>query len=269
LGRLILHVGLFLFLTLLTQVGGVIYLISLMIGCVFRLRGLILLPLFVAFYIGSVFATQHVAPKFGRVALTCDANSDQNYVVMHPLYCWLNRNYVTPKTRDMIEALGDALDAKYPGTKLPILDANFPFIDGFPLLPHLSHDDGRKVDFAFFYRDEGGDFLSGSMRSPIGFWAFEEPNRDEIQPCAGRNDWITMRWDIGFLQPFWPNHSIEPERTRFMLEWMMENADQYGIEKVLLEPHIEERLGLSSDLIRFQGCRAARHDDHIHVQIVE
>ncbi|MET0500376.1 MAG: hypothetical protein ABW172_02510 [Candidatus Binatia bacterium] len=27
------------------------------------------------------------------------------------------------------------------------------------------------------------------------------------------------------------------------------------------------RLGLSSPLLGFQGCRAARHDDHIHIQV--
>lgn len=40
-----------------------------------------------------------------------------------------------------------------------------------------------------------------------------------------------------------------------------------GAVKILIEPHIPARLGVSSRAIRFQGCRAARHDDHIHNQI--
>jgi len=237
-------------------------------------------------YVGSVYATTHIAPAFGRVALTCDANSEKNYVVMHPLYCWFNRNYVTPVNRNMIDALGNDLNKQFPDTKLPVLDANFPFIDGFPLLPHLSHDDGRKVDFAFFYQDNGGNYLPGVMRSPIGFWAFEEPNADETQPCFGRNDWITMRWDMGFLQPLWPDYELEDERMQFMLSWFANRTlgsglvdfdyEQslnvgygYAIEKVLLEPHLKERYEGNSDVLRFQGCRAARHDDHIHVQIQE
>ena len=34
------------------------------------------------------------------------------------------------------------------GTNIEIhyLDANFPFINKFPLLPHLSHNDGKKID---------------------------------------------------------------------------------------------------------------------------
>ena len=40
---------------------------------------------------------------------------------------------------------------KYPGTILNYLEANFPFIDKFPLLPHLSHNDGKKLDVSFHY----------------------------------------------------------------------------------------------------------------------
>ena len=54
-----------------------------------------------------------------------------------------------------------------------MLDGNFPFITGFPLLPHLSHDDGEKVDLAFYYADDTG-YLRGATRAPIGYFAFED-----------------------------------------------------------------------------------------------
>ncbi len=41
----------------------------------------------------------------------------------------------------------------------------------------------------------------------------------------------------------------------------------FGVEKIFVEPHLAERLGVQADTIRFQGCRAARHDDHIHMQV--
>lgn len=65
-----------------------------------------------------------------------------------------------------------------PQIRISYLDANFPFKDGFPLLPHLSHDDGRKVDIAFMYRYQSddslrkkGEFLSGirCLRRPKGW----------------------------------------------------------------------------------------------------
>ncbi len=33
------------------------------------------------------------------------------------------------------------------------------------------------------------------------------------------------------------------------------------------KPHLKTRLKLSSAKIRFHGCQAVRHDDHIHVQL--
>jgi len=52
-----------------------------------------------------------------------------------------------------------------------------------------------------------------------------------------------------------------------MLRWLVEKGPEHGVAKILLEPHMVKRLGVASPLIRFQGCRAARHDDHIHVEV--
>jgi hypothetical protein len=60
--------------------------------------------------------------------------------------------------------------------------------------------------------------------------------------------------------------TLEEERSRAALQWLATEGPDRGIEKILLEPHLKARLGLDSDLIRFQGCGAARHDDHIHVE---
>ena len=44
------------------------------------------------------------------------------------------------------------------------------------------------------------------------------------------------------------------------------NKNNY-IEKVFIEPHLKTRLNLTSNKIRFHGCQAVRHDDHIHLQV--
>lgn len=268
-GRIIIHFGLFVFLTLLTQVGGVVYLLVLWLSGRFKLRAYTFFPVFLIAYIITSFATIYVAPVFGRVPLSCFNNESAPYKIATPLYCVLNRQYITPRLRDMIDALGTDMGVKFASSKPVILDANFPFFDGFPLLPHLSHDDGRKIDLAFLYADYDGNNVGTELRSPIGYWAFEEPQVGRSQPCSRRNDWVTMRWDMQFLQPLWPNYRLDELRTKWILEWLVTEGTNYGMAKVLLEPHIKEQLGLTSDLIRFQGCRAARHDDHIHVQVVE
>ncbi|MGO1080022.1 hypothetical protein [Inquilinus sp. CA228] len=72
---------------------------------------------------------------------------------------------------------------------------------------------------------------------------------------------------MGLLQGLYPDRPLEPERTRAAVAWLLADGPRFGLERILLEPHLVRRLGLSSPLLRFQGCRAARHDDHLHLQI--
>ena len=38
------------------------------------------------------------------------------------------------------------------------------------------------------------------------------------------------------------------------------------VRRIFLEPHLKRRLGYAEDgRVRFAGCHAARHDDHVHV----
>ena len=44
-------------------------------------------------------------------------------------------------------------------------------------------------------------------------------------------------------------------------------ASQPVIGKIFIEPHLKTRLNLTSNKVRFHGCKAVRHDDHVHVQL--
>nr|WP_261337459.1 hypothetical protein [Rhizobium leguminosarum] len=46
-----------------------------------------------------------------------------------------------------------------------------------------------------------------------------------------------------------------------------EGVTRFGLQKIFIEPHLKNALGIADSHIRFQGCRAARHDDHIHIQV--
>lgn len=245
--RVIANAGVVLFLTILTQIGGLAWLAALF----FRRRFFAFLILYVAMTVAAVW----IAPNFGRVALSCfDRGSLQ---VQSWMYCALNRNYVAPELRDALVDTAQELDRQYPGTQTLVLDANFPFFDGFPLLPHLSHDDGDKVDLAFFYQDETG-YLPGATRSPIGYFAFE-PGPTE----CGAN-WPTLRWDFDAIQPFWRDLDPDAARNAALLR-ILAGDDRIG--KILVEPHLARSWDVEHVKIRFQGCRAARHDDHIHLQL--
>lgn len=61
-----------------------------------------------------------------------------------------------------------------------------------------------------------------------------------------------------------PDWQLDRPRMTTALNWLA-NDPRSG--KILIEPHIPQSLNLSHPKIRFQGCRAARHDDHIHLQL--
>ncbi len=245
--RFVGHSFIVLTLTLITQIGGLAWVIALF----FRRK----LIAFILAYAGLTATAIWLAPTFGRVALNCVDEGPLE--VQSWTYCALNRNYLTPELHQVLIETADAMDNQFPGTKTLVLDANFPFLNGFPLLPHLSHNDGDKVDLAFFYRDENG-YLPRATRSPIGYFAFEKG------PTECPATWPTLRWDFAVLQPLWREYELDEARNAAILK-LLSNDNRIG--KIFVEPHLVRALNVSHPKIRFQGCRAARHDDHIHLQL--
>jgi hypothetical protein len=249
-------------------VGGLILLLAFVLGSQLPWRGMkrsvAVTSIFVILYaVSGVLLVPPLAALGGRVPLPCFGESLRSL----PVLCALNRHYASPELRTLAEALARDLDQEFPGSVAVALDANFPFLDGFPLLPHLSHDDGDKLDLSFFYADPSGAYLPGVTRSPLGYWAFETPRPGEETQCSSRG--LSLRWGMEVLQPLFPKLQLEPQRTRFALRWLFTKGPAYGLQRVFLEPYLARRLGVvSSPLLGFQGCRAARHDDHIHLQIV-
>lgn len=234
-------------LTVVTQLGGVAWLLAL----AFRRR----LFAFLAIYAALSLAALWVAPVFGRTAVSC--LSDGPLRVASPVYCALNRTFVSDDLRAVLTEAAREIDRRHPGTYTLLLDANFPFFDGFPLLPHLSHDDGDKADLAFYYADETG-YRPGIIRSPIGYFAFERGPTD--CPAA----WPSLRGDFGWLQHFWRGLSVDETRTGALIRHLSSDP---RVGRIFLEPHLAARLDVQDPKVRFQGCRAARHEDHIHLQL--
>lgn len=250
--RVLGHGSVVVFLTLLTQLGGLAWLGALAIS---RIRAGTFLAVFVLLYGTLWIGARTYAAETGRVSIPCTGSEPGQAVTLSPIYCALNRSYAHPELAALADDLASHIETRFPGTRTFVLDAGFPFIDGFPLLPHVSHDDGRKIDLALWY--EGG-----GTRSPLGYFAFERPRAGDPQPCDGPG---LLRWDLSWLQPAFPDKPLDEARTAEALRWLSANLPQNG--KLFIEPHLARRLGVERPNIRFQGCRAARHDDHIHVQI--
>ena len=253
-------------LTALTQVGGVVLLVAFGVGRLFHWRGakrsLGVAAAFLALYgVTSVFVVPPLAALGGRVPLPCLGEPLRTL----PILCALNRHYASPELEQVAEALAADLSEEFPGSVTVALDASFPFVDGFPLLPHLSHDDGQKLDLSYFYADPDGTYRPGVTRSPIGYWAFETPTPEEEASCPATG--LSLRWGMEVLQPLFPKLRVEPQRTGFALRWLVTEGPSHGLQRIFIEPYVAKRLEVASSLLGFQGCRAARHDDHIHLQI--
>lgn len=193
------------------------------------------------------------APLAGRTALPCFGNSLR---AQSPFYCVLGRHYVTTDLRDVARDAADQLARAHPGTVLLTLDGGFA-LTRMPLLPHLSHDDGEKLDFALFYRDASGPVTA--TRSPIGYFAFEALDAGTCPPA-----WPTLRWNLRPLQPLWRDLDFDADRTAALIRIL--KADP-RVGKIFVEPPLARQMGVAGGKVRFQGCRAARHDDHIHIQL--
>ena len=80
--------------------------------------------------------------------------------------------------------------------------------------------------------------------------------------CEGRL--TPLRWDLAWLQPTEPAWVLDEERTRAMILWLKARPE---VTRIFIEPHLADRLGVGGGKVRFQGCQAARHDDHLHVEV--
>ncbi|MDB4932439.1 MAG: hypothetical protein JWM10_4923 [Myxococcaceae bacterium] len=243
-------------LTLVTQVGVILWPVFGM----FRGRGAgwRRLAVGVAMYaLACAALVPPVAAVLGRVPLPCAGGSLR---ARSWLYCAANRRYVAPELRAAAREIADSVAAENPGTYVSYLDGAFPF-RGLPLLPHLSHGDGRKLDLALFYVDRAGRPLEVGG-SPVGYFGYVQPARSGDAACPQR--WFDLRWDLAALQRWLMPDALDRGRTRRLVATA---ARHPAIAKGLIEPHLQRTLGVRSAKLRFQGCGAARHDDHVHLQL--
>lgn len=264
-GRLILKVAIFAILTAVTQIGGIAYAVAWFAWSSTRRRQIpvsILVPTTTIglYTLMTMYAVPPLAAYWGRERLPCTQAG--SIVPATHLTCALNRGYVSTETLDLLRQLTNDLSHRFPGSRLVLLEGGFPFLDGFPLLPHLSHRDGRKVDISFFYTDVKGDPWPDGSPSYLGYFIYEQPKPTETQPCRGR--FSPLRWDFYWLQGLAPEWRMDVQRTQWMVRWLKNRPE---VSRLFLEPHLAERLGESGGKLRFQGCHAARHDDHLHVEI--
>lgn len=249
-------------LTIITQIGGIVYLLSIYIDHKWRKQFKFkLLTLFLSLYLlFTLLIIPNIAPIFGREKVTHTQNiSPTNYMTV-----LLNRNYVRPKLNDLL--IQTEKNLSNTGVKINYLDANFPFINKFPLLPHLSHNDGEKIDVSLIYENKKG-IVSSKQKSVSGYGFFENPTKNEynqIEKCIEKS---YFQYDYPKYLTFGAINQeliFSKKGTKTLILSILKNN---SLGKLFIEPHLKYRLNLKSNKIRYHGCRAVRHDDHIHIQL--
>ena len=245
----------------MTQVGGLVYLLSILTHkftdkwtSSYFLKSTYRFTSFLGIYCLTTFLIVPVIAKpLGRLPL--------------PLTCFLNRNYVRSELKHTAFEVANQMNDKFPGTITNYLDANFPFIDKFPLIPHLSHNDGKKLDLSFCYRESKTNKPTNECPSFIGYGICAESGPDEKNTadfCADKGYWQYSLMTKVISQDKKQDFTFDSDKTKELVNLF---ATQPTIGKIFIEPHLKTRLYLTSDKIRFHGCQAVRHDDHIHVQL--
>lgn len=259
-------------LTLFTQIGGALWALFLPIyfwmkkrtPSKWKARVTGLFSFVILYTLISAFVVPPLAKwQCGRVPLPVFDNP--NLKSHHLAYfCLLNHHYVRPQVKESMEKAALLLAKTYPGTKVYYLDANFPFFDGYPLQPHFTHRNGTTVDIALHWQNgKTGQANDGAPTGlAYGYSAVPKPGEvDMEEKCDNPFRSIEMKISNRFRNM--KDYQLDEPCTAEMIRMFCQDK---SVKKILLEPHLKIRLGLARfDKIRFQGCKAARHDDHIHV----
>ena len=252
----------FIALTIITQIGRLIYVLSLVISNRWTQKlKFKTFFIFMGLYLFSTFLiVPLIAPVFGREKI----NHSEKIQPTNYMTVLLNRNYVRPQLNEVLNQAEKELN----GTDIEIryLDANFPFVNGFPLLPHLSHNDGKKIDLSLIYETDDG-IISNKQKSVSGYGNFEPPKSNEfnqIEKCLKN----------GYFQYDYPKYLtfgninkdlvFSQKGTQTLIKSLLKHPK---LGKLFIEPHLKNRMHLEDPRIRYHGCRAVRHDDHMHVQL--
>ena len=250
------HLIIIFLLTILTQVGGLIWLLVLLISKKTKNKKRFVFPiLYLAF---NILIIPPIAKSFGREQLPV---FNKHLKPRNWIYPLLFRNYAASDLKDLLE--NSAENLKHSNISITYLDANFPFIDGFPLFPHLSHNNGKKVDISFMYLDKNGK-TTNKKPSVSGYGVFTDSINITTENCIKKGFWqynSTTYATFGVINDL----KLDKAKTKHLIQELLNST---LTEKIFIEPYLKTKLGLSNyTKIRFHGCQAVRHDDHIHLQI--
>ena len=265
---------LFFLLTVLSQIGGLIFLlwiitfhrikpniVNLWIRRMTNVFG------FITFYLLFVIAIiPALAQLQDRAPLPMSKSGN-----LVPVTFWnvlLFRNYIIKSGKEKMVKIADEFAQKHPGLKVKYMDCNYPFNFNFiknkntwilkGLLPHKTHV-GDVADIALIFNDKNGQ-PSNQTRTFFGYGGSEEPGPHEFnrpQMCDKKN------WQYSFMYRNIPKKDIHMNGplTRDLILLFR----KYAYSTIFIETHLQQRLKLKGSY-GCAKCKGVRHDDHFHVK---
>lgn len=209
-----------------------------------------------------------IAEYYGRRPLPLYPTDNFPIKPAKAFYFFTNRNYIKPKLLEAVKNVSNQLNRTYPEVTIMYLDGCFPFLNNFPLIPHLSHDDGAKLDLAFIYQKKDNRTYAPKHPSWFGYGFSEQakPNEyNKVEECTSQGKWQYALTNKLIPKSAYKKYSFAHDANRSLLSKLI---DEPAIKKIFIEPHLKARLGYNQvKKVRFAGCHAVRHDDHIHIQL--
>jgi hypothetical protein len=274
---------LFVILTALSQVGGLILLLWLLLYQFFKkrfknawVRRGVHVGGFVVFYLFFMFV---IIPPLARIQDRVPLPMSKSGALV-PVTYWtaiFGRNYIKSEGRAKLETIAEAYVKKHPDLKVKYMDCNYPFrinitgkknvwiLEG--LLPHITHD-GTKADIALVYNDKNG--LSSNLTpTAFGYGSSVDPLPTETcKPCKCEKE----NWQYSFMYQNLPRSSYQLNSLESAN--LIDEFINYGIKQLILEPHLIQRFRKHSKRIKsyrfgIAQCSSVRHDDHFHVTLCQ
>jgi hypothetical protein len=269
---------LFVLLTTLSQVGGLILLLWLLLYQFFKkrfknawVRRGVHVGGFVVFYLFFMFV---IIPPLARIQDRVPLPMSKSGALV-PVTYWtaiFGRNYIKSEGRARLETIAEAYVKKHPDLKVKYMDCNYPFrinitgkknvwiLEG--LLPHITHD-GTKADIALVYNDINGQ-SSNLTPTAFGYGSSVDPLPTETcTPCACENSGY---WQYSFMYRNLPRTEY-PLNIKVSAD-LIRIFDRHLTDKIFLEKHLQQRFKLHGNYAQ-AGCHSVRHDDHFHVTLCQ
>lgn len=274
--KVIMLIVIIVLLTLISEVGGIVFLCTFFgirwfvnrwdvpLLDFFWWRQLLLLFCFSVFYTLIIF---WIVPPLAKLGGKVPLPIDHPYLRPANLfYAWTNRHYVTPAVRNVLEENATQFARQFIGGQIFYLDGGFPF-GNVPLPPHRTHK-GTQADIAFCYLDAATGKAINGLPSNSGYGVFEPPHAGEPKTTDYCKEKGFAKYDFNKYFTFGKRtkaYRLDPVRTTALVQIFAKNPK---VGKILIEPHLEQRWGLVSfGKVRFHGCQAVRHDDHFHIEV--